>query len=341
MKKIILLFIGILLLLVSAEPIGRFVFGLGNPLLYEISSDYGYRLKPNQDITRSGKRVMINDIGLRNGPVAEKPAAGTIRILCIGDSLTNGGEATDQYATYPYILEKTLREEYPARAFEVLNASAPGWAIANEADFVRAHGLFNSDIVLLLLNDRDIAEAPLRLNKGESNRGYPLEKPVLALQEMAEIAKTKIAAWTKKAAGGEAKKGTDEIALRERALALGLSPDAKETSVLFHERIRVFENELDGLRYIAGYAATHGAELVVVYLDTPKPERWGPGVEAEARDMYKEAVAGSGTEFVDITDDMKMAGYQRLFRDMIHPNEEGNRVIAQAVAGLLKEYIQQ
>ncbi len=54
------------------------------------------------------------------------------------------------------IFTQILRRDLPSivhRPVEVLNASASGWGLANELDYVRSRGVFNSGLVLLVLND--------------------------------------------------------------------------------------------------------------------------------------------------------------------------------------------
>src|SRR5262249_58482770 len=90
------------------EAVAR-AFGLHTPVLYERMT-YGYRVRASQDIQRFGHRVFYNSYGLRSEPMTPSPAAGVTRILCLGDSITNGGTSTDQSETYPYLLERYLRD---------------------------------------------------------------------------------------------------------------------------------------------------------------------------------------------------------------------------------------
>lgn len=57
------------------------------------------------------------------GPKAE----GTIRVLCVGDSVTFGF-SVDQPDAYPELLAGELRRRYPGRRIEVINAGVPGWS---------------------------------------------------------------------------------------------------------------------------------------------------------------------------------------------------------------------
>src|SRR5262249_53708208 len=106
----------IAVLLVVAELLAR-AAGLHTRVLYEKTS-YGYRVAPNQALERFGRTVAYNSQGLRSAPL---PATGNeLRVLCLGDSITNGGTLTDQADTYPSRLERELSAE--AAGVRVLNA---------------------------------------------------------------------------------------------------------------------------------------------------------------------------------------------------------------------------
>lgn len=62
-----------------------------------------------------------------NGQVSypeERQKDTEVRIICIGDS-TTFGVAVDYHESWPYLLEKLLRDRYPRRKIKVLNAAIP------------------------------------------------------------------------------------------------------------------------------------------------------------------------------------------------------------------------
>ncbi|HUT52723.1 MAG TPA: GDSL-type esterase/lipase family protein [bacterium] len=72
--------------------------------------------------------VHINARGLRNDEeFADAPAAGSLRIICLGDSVTFGWGLESAY-TYPNLLRERLRALLPGREVEVINAGFPGYA---------------------------------------------------------------------------------------------------------------------------------------------------------------------------------------------------------------------
>ena len=63
--------------------------GLGDPILYDTHSDYGYRPTPNQLVQRfSGAVVRINNLALRALDDWHTP---TKKVVFVGDSVTYGG----------------------------------------------------------------------------------------------------------------------------------------------------------------------------------------------------------------------------------------------------------
>lgn len=78
-------------LLAGVEVGLRAFLGLGSPPLSHADPDYGYAFNPNQDLTRFGNRVFYNEHGLRSEPLPRVKPEGEFRVLCIGDSVTNGG----------------------------------------------------------------------------------------------------------------------------------------------------------------------------------------------------------------------------------------------------------
>lgn len=85
--------------------------------------------------------VAINSEGFR-GPERLRggTARETYRVLCIGDSVTFGYNV-DQDAPFPRRLEDTLRQRYPGRPIEVINAGVPGWSWVQGLRFLEREGL--------------------------------------------------------------------------------------------------------------------------------------------------------------------------------------------------------
>jgi lysophospholipase L1-like esterase len=96
-----------------AEPRPRYFFKPGLRMARR-----GGRLVP----AASGERPFwsSNSWGFRGAEFDVKKPSGTLRIVCLGASTTEGAQGDEE--TYPYYLQEALRSRYPRRTIEVINA---------------------------------------------------------------------------------------------------------------------------------------------------------------------------------------------------------------------------
>ncbi|MBN1871715.1 MAG: hypothetical protein JW800_03990 [Candidatus Omnitrophica bacterium] len=298
------IFILLILGFISAELIVRLVFGLGNPPIFERSDEYGYRLIPSQNIRRFGNRVFYNAQGLRSEPIAEEPQADTVRILCIGDSITYGGTTIDQEETYPYQLENILDSKGSSR-FEVLNASAPSWSIGDEESYMSKHGIYNSHIVVLQISKDDLFQERCSKDLVGNSPNYPDEKPVLALQEI----------FVKYLPGFLCSPKADDF--------------FKEKSVRQENQLKY---NLLSLVRIKNYVSAMDSKLIVVFIGSRMKEAYDVSfVEAGKRQLF-DIISISDIDFINLDEKFSSSEGDRLLRDKMHPGVEGNKVIAEALA---------
>ncbi|WP_089094028.1 SGNH/GDSL hydrolase family protein [Nodularia sp. NIES-3585] len=186
MKLALIIFLGVVGLFVLVEVGLRSLLGFGNPLIYIGDPHIGYLLAPNQRTRRFGNRIEINQYSMRSPPIEKIPAASTLRVLIIGDSIANGGWWTDQDYTISHLLTCSLKAENIGnfQDVEVLNASANSWGPRNELAYLQRFGNFQAQVVVLLINTDDLfGTAPTSLPVGR-DRNYPDQKPLLALVEV-------------------------------------------------------------------------------------------------------------------------------------------------------------
>jgi lysophospholipase L1-like esterase len=133
----------------------------------------GFRLAPG--ISR--ERVRTNAWGLRGGPVAREPDAGTLRILFLGGSVVWGYEANSDEDTVPAFLERVLSrraDDVPAlrgRRVEVLNAGVPAYVSWQEALAYAIHlRALSPHWVFALDAKNDIASAIINAEAGAPER---------------------------------------------------------------------------------------------------------------------------------------------------------------------------
>ncbi len=112
---------------------GVFVFIEAHPELsveYNIEKDSndsrwavnGFRYKSNY--RNADGSFCTNKLGFRGDEVEIPKPIGLFRILCVGGSTTDEGPTNDE--TYPYLLEKYLKQVMPDFPVEVINAGLPG-----------------------------------------------------------------------------------------------------------------------------------------------------------------------------------------------------------------------
>lgn len=334
-----------LLSLVSMEFAARFIFGLGNPPVYQFDPDYGYRPAPNQDIRRFGNRIFYNAQGLRSEPITKRPAPRTIRILCVGDSITFGGTQTDQVATYPYQLQDTLNREvatlphnaqkyrtfveqpkgfmqsasalslveksFHTPRYEVLNASAGGWALMNEEAFLRKFGTFNSQIVVLQVASHDLFQPKSSSSLVEESPSYPTQKPVFALQE-----------------------ALFRYVLPKYFPELQPAPDP---GVKVQASKHYLERNLASLTRINSIVKANNSQLVVFLIEQPGKYEPKSALYKQAKQSFVHKAQALNMPYVFLRfQGFSKARYKKLFRDPIHPNAQGNALVAKAVAKLVE-----
>lgn len=290
--------------LVAAELLCR-AFGLHQTVLYE-PTEYGYRAIPNQELRRFGNRVFYNSFGLRSEATTALPAAGVWRVLCIGDSIANGGAITDQDDTYPYQMQRLLRAA--GQPVEVLNASAPGWAIENAQGWLRDNGVFGSKVVILTIGDLDLFQERAGPEIVNSHPSFPGASPAFALEELVKRY------------------------LLPRLLSVSfVDPGARAES----RSPQASRDRIDRVLAMARLSEKQGAKFMVLFVAQPESANASDPVAAAATASLFQALSALGIAYVETRVAVRQGGGLELFRDQIHPNAKGNRLLAELAAGML------
>lgn len=178
--KIILPLCRVLLIIVLTEITLRIIWGFGTPVLYTESKNYEYAYSPNQSVKRYGNLITTNSFGMR---FQEPSTKDSIRILYIGDSVINGGMLTDQDELSSTILSKKLSERFH-KPVNVLNISAGSWGPDNAAAFLKEHGTFHADAIVVLFSSHDAYDNMDFEPIVNRNVNYPGENPKTAISEV-------------------------------------------------------------------------------------------------------------------------------------------------------------
>jgi lysophospholipase L1-like esterase len=297
--------------LVALEIALRAIFGLGRPLLYKADADCGYVAQPNQDIVRFFHHNAINSHSMRSPEFAPSPPANTLRVLCVGDSVTYGTTYVEQEQTFPTRLAALLPDAVHTPV-EVLNASAGGWAPGNELGYLKSRGTFNANVVLFIWNTPDVSQPFADFKPSLS---MPTERPRTAMGETwARYVKPRL--FRGNAAPpdpGSVPGGT--IDASQVAANLQMLLDAREL------------------------AKNAGAHFAVVFVPSPAEGWQTPAFEQDHARLASFA-ADNRIPLLDLTDAFRAQGWLTLSIDGIHLKPEGNEVVAREIArqwSLLKQ----
>jgi uncharacterized protein YjeT (DUF2065 family) len=287
---------------VALEGLLRAAFGFAHPLLYARDAAAGYIPLPNQQLRRFGAIIHINAYGMRSGDVAASPPPGRLRILFIGDSVTFGTTYVDQTQIFTERLQADFRR-WHGLALEVLNASAGGWAPANEYGYLRSRGCFGASLVLLVLNTNDLDQPFAQL---EDSPLFPRTNPGSALGEL----------WSRYLAPrlGLATTAADPGSVPEAA------PDARAAAAVLAS--------LEGTRQ---FVAGHGARLVLVYSPSVQPQLHNVAWQAQFASLRRWADAAQ-VPLIDLGDTYARHPSSAVFFDGIHLRPLGHQLAEQAIA---------
>ena len=286
---------------VSAE-IGARLAGLHRPLIYERTS-YGYRVVPGQNARLLNRTASYDEHGLRSTPFSGQPGDGQLRILCIGDSITNGGLRVDQSETWPVLLQELLKSR--GVDAQVLNASAGGWALENEAGWFAEYGTLHSQIVVFEVGTHDLWQPRSSEETVGTHPAFPDRPPRLALQ----------AAFVRYI----------KPRLSRMIIADPGTPGGEPTMADMAARLGV-------LRSMVAQAHSQGATPMILHVEQPGEHEISMPAVIEAKQKLQRWVVSEGMVYVNSSDAVEKAGGARLFFDPYHPNVAGNRVIAALVA---------
>ncbi len=162
-----------------SEILLRVVLGLGTPVLFETDPQFGSFPRPNQKLHRFFVDFATNQYGMRSGAIAVHKSAGEYRILFVGDSVAFGTTYVNQGDILVEQIQAALGKGQPPVI--AMNASSPGWAPSNELGFIRARGLLEADMVVMVYNTKDLTQSFAEYRQSPMT---PLKNPHFALQEL-------------------------------------------------------------------------------------------------------------------------------------------------------------
>lgn len=301
MKKLLAIAGSLLALAIVTELLLRIGLGLGTPVIFELNSSYGYFPAPNQRITRFRAHVETNHAGMRSPEFQDVKKPGLHRLLIVGDSIPFGPTFVDQASIFPVVLPKDLADDRVGN-WEVLNASAPGWGTANELAFLKSRGIFDSDVVALIVNTGDLNQRFATCNGGNC----PTARPPLALDEALE-----------------------RYLLPRIGLAAGPAPDPGSTGKA-DDSIPV-NDVVQNICKIQQLVQLNGAGFFLVYI----PAHGGVWQSAHfraAKSVLDRSAEANHLNFLDLTSWLATRPIKEITFDGLHLRPQGHSIVASRIA---------
>lgn len=301
--------------------------------------------------------IRTNSLGFRGPEISIEKPAGVFRVIALGDSVTDGFYVENEN-TYPYQLERLLRER--GTQAEVVNAARGFTAIDGEFEILKKFCVrLKPDVVVLTFCSNDIEE--IREKSREDLLKSDLFEPeVIRRSTWLTFGRTAIGEcildgslrWRfPKYRRNRALLTGHELAARyaipggdrfeENARFFLEHHAGRSHGIILYEQYtpeqkRVIEDYLWALDQVNRYCADQGMKLVFNYYPD-YPEVYLPDRKIPLHGMLQEGCARLGIPFIDLVEPFRRAQGKVLhFAPLdFHPNAEGNRVIAQAVADFL------
>jgi len=247
---------------------------------------------------------------MRSEEVPQSRDPSRLRILFVGDSLTYGTSQVDQSQIFTEILHKKL-SSIVHKPVDVLNASAGAWAPDNEVSYIRSRGIFQSDLVVFVLNDGDVTQP--RATMKEVGDGLPSKRPATAIGEL----------WTRY--------------LKPRLMQVAVKSDAG-TSIPVNPGQEVQANLRD-LDAANALVTAQGARMVIVFL----PFRLDiPDKSADAQAILREWCAAHHIPMLDLTEmELPYSVRDLDLVDGLHLNARGNAIVADGILKLWPQTVGQ
>lgn len=307
-------FVGVLAFVVfmGGELFARLVLGLGSPPLTVVHPTIEYLFKPHQDVLRFGNRVLINAYGMRSADFDEhKQSQNELRVMVFGDSVINGGAQTDHEDLATTIVSHRLTQKVNLPVV-VGNISAGSWGPGNWLAYAREYGFFDADAIILVASSHDVADnptfAPLNPNT------HPVTPPFSAF---AEGVTRYLPRYFPKLQSAVEEPANPAVGLGPRQITQGLS-------------------DLRGFLKLALVATPK-----VIVVMWPTQEELHANKPKMGWSRIKNLCQELGVQCVSLWEPMNAALLSEMkpYRDNIHPNQVGQKLIATALLEYLNSNI--
>lgn len=303
---------------VALEGFARFGLGLGDPPLSVADPQIEYLFKPGR-YRRFGNVIRVNSHHMRSEELSPTKAdAAELRVLVFGDSVINGGALTDQQ----HLATERIRSQLSTatgRPVRVGNISAGSWGPGNLLAYARKFGLFDADVVILVLNSGDIGDNPTGRNVVGIDPNFPDRSPFSAIQEAI----------------------TRYCFPRLRAMLKTSAPSMQSSEKLDVEAAEKRQS-LSDLGDLLALIRQKSIPVAMIF-SPQRPEALG--WDSSGAKAIREFAAENSLHLIDLTECFgeAIAQGKNPYRagDQIHPNQYGQGLLAEAMTEAVLESLKQ
>ena len=291
-----------LCLIVFVELILRYVFGFCDAVLYQPSPAYEYIAQPNQHRYRFFSHIDYNSYSQRS----DEPDSTKTIVLGLGDSVIFGGTMLDQDSIATTLFSKET-------GMQMLNISSGSWGPDNCAAYLKEKGTFGAKAMVLVCSSHDAFDVMSHIPVVGIYPNYPDEQYKLAIWEVID------------------RYLMPRIKVYFRGKQL-LDPDAQVV-----EKVKSDEGVANkALNFDPGFdqllQISEGKHIpFFIYLH--------PEVCEVMSRKYKEGglmiMEWAKTHHIKLIDGLNEGVTVDMYRDVIHPNEKGQRNLANSLKKMI------
>lgn len=291
----------------------------------QFDAELDWRVVPDlKDFPWCGTPVTTNSDGIRMDRPLSPKAPGTVRIVCLGDSVTFGyggpffweGKWNANEKSYPQVIEAALRGDH---SVEVITLACPGYTSEQgRMWFLRMADRLDADIVTACFGRNDVMSFGVPDRRVRT--GGVAEKVIRGTAPYSQAM-------------------THLVAYSRATNAAPANPPGLDYSRLS------LEESVENFWRLAQAVRARGAEFVViapVYRDLIEEPAEGARIAALRGALHKLCEQG-GLRWLEVPE-LTERGHPdngKLFMERIHPNVEGHQLLGQREAEFLREIVAQ
>ncbi len=256
-------FIGFIAIIIVVEIAAR-IFGFGETVLVRLHDRIEYVLVENQNVKRFGNRIIINSLGHRSAEISPVKKENEKRVLLVGDSVVYGNHHVDQSETIAHYMTQSLNGDNASDQYSVISAAASSWGPENMLEYLKERGIYQSDLVFLVLSTHDIFDFP---TFDDAVIPYRVHKNVAATDYLIYAIYNRIRPWLKsKISSSDTRMNVDEARDKAKSIINDIielvQNQNKKIILVFHPTERESQNDFLDVGFFLSIANENNIEFI-------------------------------------------------------------------------------